>query len=393
MTTMIPNEETAPRADDADRTLLQIQNRLWQLTGQLDQVQTQFEALRTDAGDNHIQVTALVNAFTDGRLLRPVHERLAELISALDSTQEQLTALNDSIATVAQREQMEQLHQSIAQTARQEQLEQFIDMVAKQGQLERLIEVVAGQGQLNEVADSVKKLTRTQFKANTLAESKEQQVESALGTLREIVTRREATQSQLQPQNAQTGNTAQSEIRSAARAEFAAELLPALDSIELALSNGATVLARQQVTLATLLADTSKATAPQFVVASPGFWQRLFRPEMPSPTTSTIVPSGPAPEAVQEVFTTLTGAFTAWLRGLDLVRDRFSALLSKEEIHPIEALYQPFDPRLHVAVETEARNDVEANTVVRVLRQGYRQRNRVLRYVEVVVARKTEPIA
>ena len=109
---------------------------------------------------------------------------------------------------------------------------------------------------------------------------------------------------------------------------------------------------------------------------------------MPTPPASPSVPTGPAPEAVQEVFTTLTGAFTAWLRGLDLVRDRFSALLSKEEILPIEALHQPFDPRLHVAVETETRNDVEANTVVRVLRQGYRQRNRVLRYAEVVVARR-----
>lgn len=374
---------------DADRTLLQIQNRLWQLTGQLDQVQTQFEALRTDAGDNQIQVTALVHAFTDGRLLQPVHERLAELINALDSTQEQLSALNDSIATVAQRDQVEQLHQSIAQTARQEQLDQFIDAVAKQGQLERLIEVVAGQGQLNEVADSVKKLSRTQFKANTLAESKEQQVENALGALREIATRREAMQSQQQPPNAQPASNAQNEIRSAARAEFAAELLPALDSIELALSNGATILARQQATLTTLIADMPTNSGSQAMTPVPGFWQRLFRPETSPPTTRKIASTGPAPEAVQEVFTTLTGAFTAWLRGLDLVRDRFSALLSKEEIIPIEALHQPFDPRLHVAVETEARRDVEANTVVRVLRQGYRQRNRVLRYAEVVVARNS----
>ena len=69
------------------------------------------------------------------------------------------------------------------------------------------------------------------------------------------------------------------------------------------------------------------------------------------------------------------------------MRDRFAALLAQEQIQPLPALGQPFDPRLHLAIEAETRSDAPPNTVVRVLRQGYRQRQRVLRYAEVVVAR------
>jgi molecular chaperone GrpE len=80
-------------------------------------------------------------------------------------------------------------------------------------------------------------------------------------------------------------------------------------------------------------------------------------------------------------------ALTNWLRGLALVRDRFISLMVQEGIQPIQALKQPFDPRLHVVVQTEARSDLPPNTVVREVRRGFRQAGRVLRYAEVVVAR------
>ena len=70
------------------------------------------------------------------------------------------------------------------------------------------------------------------------------------------------------------------------------------------------------------------------------------------------------------------------------MQDRFKVLLAAEEIEPIDALHQPFEPKLHVALEAEKRTDVAPNTVVRVLRQGYRRQDRILRYAEVVVARQ-----
>jgi len=365
----------------ADATLLQVQKRLWQLTTQLDQVQTQLNELRADSSQSSVQVTALVESLTATGLLQPVHERLATLITALDSVQEEVTTLGKSVATVARGDQLQTLQQRLDQVAYQEQVEQLLQTVAKQTQLERLIEVVAGQAQLEELADSVKKLTRTQFKANTLVESKEQQIESALSTLREIATRRTQVPEQPPAQNAQSLAAA----RQDARAEFAAELLPALDSIELALSNGFALLERHQSTLTTVIERAAAPPPPQPQAPAPGFWQRLLGGE--PPPAPVVVQAGPDPQTVQATFTTVKDAFVAWLRGLELVRDRFAALLANEEIQPIEALHQPFDPRLHVAVETQPRSDVEPDTVVQVLRKGYRQQQRVLRYAEVVVAR------
>ena len=90
----------------------------------------------------------------------------------------------------------------------------------------------------------------------------------------------------------------------------------------------------------------------------------------------------PSSELAQQTFASLQEGLSAWLRGLELVRARFVALLTAEGIQAIDALHQPFDPHLHVAVESEARNDVVSNTVVRVMRKGYRQQQRILRYVE-----------
>lgn len=379
---MSSTEPTTMGASTADAALLQVQNRLWQLTTQLDQLQTQVAELRTDAGQSSVQVNALVETLTGTGLLQPVHERLAALVTTLDATQEQLTALSKSVAASARTEQLQTVQQSLAQTARQEQVEQLVQSVARQPQLERLIEVVASQAALDELADNLKKLTRTQFKANTLAESKEQQLESALTTLREIATRRTPPPEQPPHQNAQPVAAARRE----ARAELAVELLPALDSVELAYTNGLLLLERQQANLTAMLTQTEAPLSPLPIAPAPGFWQRLLGGETPPPAP-VIVQRGPDPQAVQATFTTVKEAFTAWLRGLELVSDRFTALLAKEEIQPIDALNHPFDPRLHVAVETEERRDVEPNTVVRVLRKGYRQQQRVLRYAEVVVAR------
>jgi molecular chaperone GrpE len=73
---------------------------------------------------------------------------------------------------------------------------------------------------------------------------------------------------------------------------------------------------------------------------------------------------------------------------LQLVYERAATLLATEEIQAIDALHKPFDPRLHVAVGTAERADLEPNRVVQVMRKGYRQRERVLRYAEVIVSRQ-----
>ena len=83
----------------------------------------------------------------------------------------------------------------------------------------------------------------------------------------------------------------------------------------------------------------------------------------------------------------MTDAMVAWLQGLELVRTRFLGLLATADIYPIEAAGRLFDPRLHLALETASRADLPDGAVVNVLRKGYRQRERVLRYAEVTVNR------
>lgn len=274
----------------------QAMNHLLRLAAQVEQLQQQVGGLQEMARHSSVHLETLTRHLTDPSSLRTVEERLAELLTRLDTSQEQVEA----------------------------------------------------------ISDSVKKLNRTQFKANTLAESQEQRLADALATLQELATRRETAQEErtLQEQQRLT------EARTQARGEMAADLLPALDGLEHAIENGRALLARRP-------AQTPARPATSFL-------------------------SKLNPGSSQERSSAGDEPLAAWLTGLELVRERFLALLAAEGVQRIPALRAPFDPRLHVAVEAVARPDVPSGTVVRVLRQGYRQGERVLRYAEVTVARASE---
>jgi molecular chaperone GrpE (heat shock protein) len=364
--------------------LPQIQHRLHRLTSQLDQMQARLDQLTTGAQDNNIQLDALLQTMLTPHAVQTVDERLAELTVQLDSTHEQIAQMREALSTVATQEQVSSLERALA-----------------------------GRDLLADVADSVKKLGRTQFKANTLGDTREQQIESALSLARELVTRRE----QLQERRSADDRLRLEELRSTARGDFAADLLPALDSIELALDAGQSLLARHrqqveiwrthyaamqrdwQATHTNITADAASIELYRPAKQPIGFWQRLRRnlagePPMAHPAAPVAKPTAPetpstppSPPAELDLAVELVDATSSWLSGLGLVRDRFAALLAIEGIQSLQALGQPFDPRLHLAIEAEERSDAPPNTVVRVLRQGYRQRQRVLRYAEVVVSR------
>lgn len=346
-----------PEQHSDDTALVQLQQQFQQMAGQFDRLRQQMADVHGESNQSSRQLALLIEQITDADRADGLLERVADMATALDATQSQLEALTE-------------------RTARQEQLE-------------RLVEVVAGQSQLDEFNDNLKKLTRTQFKSNTLVESKSEQVQQALNTLRALATQREEVQQQRSAQF----DEQLTEAHHAGRAEFAAELLPALDSLELALTNGNDLLTRQKQRVEQLIARAPAAatTTPQPVVPStppPSFLQRLFgTTDVPSPPPPP--PSAPSALPLLQEFSDATEqAITAWLDGLTLVRGRLTALLGTVEIEPIDALHQPFDPTLHVAVESTPRDDVEPNTVVRVLRQGYRRHDRIIRYAEVVVARR-----
>lgn len=80
----------------------------------------------------------------------------------------------------------------------------------------------------------------------------------------------------------------------------------------------------------------------------------------------------------------------AWAEGLKITHRRLSTFLQKMEITPIEAVGSPFDPHLHMAVGVEITEELEENTVVKEERRGYRHGERVIRFAEVVVAKRAD---
>ena len=79
--------------------------------------------------------------------------------------------------------------------------------------------------------------------------------------------------------------------------------------------------------------------------------------------------------------------------GMNLIRKQLDDVLSKLGLTPISAKGEPFDPRLHEAVESVNTSAVQDNHVVAELRPGYKLGTRLLRPAMVAVAHnpKAEP--
>lgn len=75
--------------------------------------------------------------------------------------------------------------------------------------------------------------------------------------------------------------------------------------------------------------------------------------------------------------------------GFEAVRGQFVEALKRWGVEEIEALGRPFDPHQHEAVAHEPSADARPDTVVRVLKKGYRIGERLLRAAQVVVAAGT----
>ncbi len=309
----IPFADDSPQEEDSPS-----QGYLYYLIGQNEMLQEQLAQLLAETQEHSAQVAALTRHFTGTAANDARYAQQVELVTRLETVQEQLDELNKTVT----------------------------------------------------------KLSRSQFKSNTLTESREQQVADSLSTLQEIATRRE----EIAGQREMAEQRRLAQIRSDARGALAADLLPGVDGLELALEHAPQLLAEQR--------RREEATRNEYLrrqqTTPPTVWSRVRRVFGESETDT---PQLALPAVAGEMSDALNG----WLQGLELVRDRFLSLLAKESIQPIDVLGKPFDPRLHVAVGGEERSDVAANTVVSVLRKGYIQGERVLRYAEVLVSRAPTP--
>ena len=80
--------------------------------------------------------------------------------------------------------------------------------------------------------------------------------------------------------------------------------------------------------------------------------------------------------------------------GVKLTSDQVHALFKKENVEPIKAVGEPFDPSVHEVLSQMESDEHEENTVIEEYSKGYRMNGRVLLPSKVVTSKKpagTEP--
>jgi molecular chaperone GrpE len=99
----------------------------------------------------------------------------------------------------------------------------------------------------------------------------------------------------------------------------------------------------------------------------------------------------PVVDDFERAFQTLPeeSAEAAWVDGFRMILRKLQALLESENVTPIEAAGQPFDPLWHEAVLQEETEEHPDGYVTEEMQRGYRLGDRVLRPAMVKVASNT----
>lgn len=199
----------------------------------------------------------------------------------------------------------------------------------------------ADAGGLTGLEQELRKLGKTQFKANALAEDQAARIEKAL-----------AVAQAAQEQNARLNETLVAERAAASQQDLLEAILPALDGLDHAIQSGKHYLEKRD-----MAASRPDLSSAQAVLVSPADRAML----------------------------------AGWLDGLRLVRERFLAILETGQVTPIPTVGQSFDPYRHVAVGTTSHipDGLQPlpNLIVSEERRGYQSPVRVLRYAEVIIYR------
>lgn len=225
----------------------------------------------------------------------------------------------------------------------------------------------------------MRRLGREQLRLNALIEAQEREFQAALQQLREQGERRESELAE-----ALARRPAE---RKEARLQVVQRLLPVLDGLDQALSSGERLLERgpAPARLDELSRQQAPPVLPWWVVAVS--WPIVLFAFLFPGRARRGSPERACAELARDV-AAWREAHVAWLRGLELVRERFLETLALEGVQPIAAAGQAFDPYRHVAVDTApAGPGAPSGTVIAEARRGYVAGDRVLRYAEVVVAR------
>ncbi len=201
-------------------------------------------------------------------------------------------------------------------------------------QLLKKIEQAEAPAQETSLEQEVRKLGKTQFKANALAEEQAARWEKTLEAQARLL------------------DSLAGEHATAAQQTLLEAILPALDGVDHAIQSGQRYLQIRDA---------------------------AGRKRELTPTQAQLV--SPADRAM----------LAGWLDGLRLVRARLLALLQAGGVTPIPSVGEQFDPYQHVAVGTSSEAPAPlkpaTNLIVTEERPGYRTPAGVLRFAEVIVYR------
>ena len=76
-----------------------------------------------------------------------------------------------------------------------------------------------------------------------------------------------------------------------------------------------------------------------------------------------------------------------WLNGIKLIQKKLIMFFESEGVIKIESYGKVFNPLEHEALTTEETNEYESGSVVKVLRNGYKIKDRIIQAAQVVVAK------
>ncbi|MBE2217165.1 MAG: nucleotide exchange factor GrpE [Ignavibacteria bacterium] len=77
-------------------------------------------------------------------------------------------------------------------------------------------------------------------------------------------------------------------------------------------------------------------------------------------------------------------------KGIDIVYDKFRAVMAKQGLKIMDSNGKPFDVNLHEAILQQPSADVDADTVLDTVEKGYFMKDKVLRHAKVIVSAKPE---
>ena len=78
-----------------------------------------------------------------------------------------------------------------------------------------------------------------------------------------------------------------------------------------------------------------------------------------------------------------------FIEGNTMAISKFSDVLKKFDVEPINPKGEAFNPKLHQAITMLPNNELLANTVIEVIQTGYTLNDRLLRAAMVVVSTAT----